>query len=152
MRAFRMREFVRLGEAEAVLAWREAWLARAEGFLHTLGLESTLAPASDAFFGSGARFLAVSQREQGLKYELLVEVRAGVRAAVMSCNYHLDHFGDIFGIHLPDGATTHTACVGFGLERIVLALFMKHGSATEEWPAGVRSTLKLTGRAEDQAI
>ena len=43
--------------------------------------------------------------------------------AVVSTNYHLDHFGVPFGIKTADGAVAHSACVGFGLERIALALF-----------------------------
>ena len=43
-----------------------------------------------------------------------------------------------------DRATTaHTACVGFGVERITLALFKHHGFAVERWPASVRDVLGL---------
>jgi seryl-tRNA synthetase len=143
MRAFRMREFVRIGEPALVHSWRDAWLERGEAFLGSLGLQTTVAVATDAFFGRGARFLSVSQREQGLKFEVCVEVCAGVQAAVMSANYHLDHFGGVFGIQLPTGECAHTACVGFGLERLALALVAKHGVAIEDWPAGVRSVLSL---------
>jgi seryl-tRNA synthetase len=143
MRAFRMREFVRIGEPHLVHAWRDAWLERGETFLRSLGLQTTVAVATDAFFGSGARFLAVSQREQGLKFEVIVEVDAGVQAAAMSANYHLDHFGGVFGMRLPSGECAHTACVGFGLERLALALLTRHGAAIEDWPAGVRSALRL---------
>jgi hypothetical protein len=51
-----------------------------------------------------------------------------VRAAVMSCNYHLEHFGEAFDIRTDDGAVAHTACVGFGLERMALALGSDAGS------------------------
>jgi seryl-tRNA synthetase len=143
MRAFRMREFVRIGEPALVHAWRDAWLERGEAFLCSLGLRTTVAVATDTFFGSGARFLAVSQREQGLKFEVIVEADAGVQAAVMSANYHLDHFGGVFGIQLPSGECAHTACVGFGLERLALALVAQHGVAIEDWPACVQSALRL---------
>ena len=33
----------------------------------------------------------------------------------------------------------HTACLGFGLERVVMALFKTHGFVTEKWPAPVRA-------------
>jgi seryl-tRNA synthetase len=63
--------------------------------------------------------------------------------AVVSCNYHQDHFGDTFGIALHEGGHAHTACVGFGLERITLALFKTHGFDLAQWPATVRATLGL---------
>jgi len=47
------------------------------------------------------------------------------------------------GIHQSSGATAHTACVGFGLERIALALLRTHGVQVRSWPAIVRSALQL---------
>ena len=61
--------------------------------------------------------------------------------ACMSFNYHQDAFGTKWGLTLEDGSTAHTACVGFGLERIALALFAKHGLETAEWPEDVRKAL-----------
>jgi seryl-tRNA synthetase len=122
MRSFRMREFVRLGEVDAVREWRDRGLDESASFLRGLGLEPTIAPANDPFFGATARFMAASQRDQQLKFELLVDVGSARPAAVMSCNYHRDHFGEAFGIRTADVEVAHTACIGFGLERIALAL------------------------------
>ena len=46
-----------------------------------------------------------------------------------------------FGIRLADGGVAHTACLGFGEERIVLALLRAHGLDTDDWPADVRERL-----------
>jgi hypothetical protein len=35
----------------------------------------------------------------------------------------------------------HTGCVGFGLERLALALFKHHGLDVAGWPASVRGIL-----------
>ena len=79
-----------------------------------------------------------------MKFELVVPVcSASHPTAVVSCNYHQDHFGTGFGIMTHDGAVAHSACVGFGLERITLALFKKHGFEPSSWPAGVRQALDL---------
>jgi seryl-tRNA synthetase len=144
MRSFRMREFVRLGSPETVRRWREAWIERAERFLQSLGLTSSLAPASDPFFGDAATFLKSSQEEQQLKFELSVDVRAATRVATISCNYHLDHFGSVFDIHLRGGASAHSGCVAFGLERLTLALFFAHGPSPVGWPTSVLDALQLT--------
>ena len=63
--------------------------------------------------------------------------------AITSCNYHLDHFGHAFEIKTSGGEYAHTACIGFGLERIVLSLLMKHGFEPEQWPSDVKETLGL---------
>ena len=61
--------------------------------------------------------------------------------AVSSSNYHLDHFGTGFGIESAHGAPAHSACVGFGVERITLALLARYGLDPDRWPAGVRGLL-----------
>jgi seryl-tRNA synthetase len=142
MQSFRQREYVRLGSAEQALAHRDAWLERAGGMLRALGLDVRAVPANDPFFGRPGRMMAAAQREQGLKYELVVPVASSERpTAVASCNCHLDHFGAAFGIHTADGRPAHSACVGFGLERIALALVRAHGLDPSRWPASVRRVL-----------
>jgi hypothetical protein len=59
----------------------------------------------------------------------------------MSFNCHLDHFGDIWGIRTHSGAVAHTGCVAFGMDRLAVAMFARHGLAIDTWPAGVRRTL-----------
>jgi seryl-tRNA synthetase len=122
MRAFRMREHVRVGEPLQVRAWRDEWIPRAESLLRSIGLQPYVLVANDPFFGTGARFMATSQREQQLKFELQVDIEPFGRTAVMSCNYHEQHFGEAFGIQLPNGRAAHSACVGFGLDRLALAI------------------------------
>jgi seryl-tRNA synthetase len=144
MQAFRQREYVRLGTPAQALAHRDYWLKRAEELLLAVGLDVRPAPANDPFFGRGGRVMAAAQKEQDLKYELLAPVASAERpTAVASCNYHLNHFGVAFGIRTPDGQPAHSACVGFGLERIALALFRKHGFDPDRWPAEVKRVLEL---------
>jgi hypothetical protein len=61
----------------------------------------------------------------------------------MSFNYHLDHFGSIWGLRDEAGAIAHTGCVAFGMDRLAVALFWKHGLDVEKWPAAVRGALTL---------
>jgi seryl-tRNA synthetase len=141
MQMFRLRELVRLGRPDEVYAWREDWLQRGLKLLRSLELPVADAPASDPFFGRGGRLLAANQREQKLKFELLVHIASQNPTAIMSFNYHQDHFGSLFNIQTEDGAVAHTACLGFGMERIVLALLKTHGLDPKAWPASVRQRL-----------
>jgi seryl-tRNA synthetase len=144
MQSFRQREYVRLGTPEEALKHRDYWLGRAKEVLESVGLDVTPAVANDPFFGRGGKVMAASQKEQALKYELVTPVATPLKpSAVASCNCHLDHFGQAFGIRTADGAVAHSACVGFGLERIALALFRRHGFDPRAWPADVRRTLDL---------
>ena len=128
MQMFHMREIVRIGEPEAVVAWRDRWLERstraaAVGSGWTRTSESPPTRSS----GAAGRMLAASQREQELKFEILVPIAGPEPTAVVSFNYHQDHFALIYGITIADGGAAHTACLGFGLERITLALLRAHG-------------------------
>lgn len=141
---FRQHELVRLGEPDAVLAWRDEWAQRGLELLTGLGLEAELDRANDPFFGRSGRLLAASQREQALKLELLVQIAGPEPTALASFNHHLEHFASTYGIELADGTTAHTACLGFGHERIVLALLRTHGLAPSEWPPSVRGKLGIS--------
>jgi seryl-tRNA synthetase len=139
MQMFRMREQVRLGDPTMVRSFRDAWITRARELLGSLGLPAEPAVANDPFFGRGGKLLATNQRQQELKYELVLPICSIERpTALMSFNYHQAHFGEIFGVRTAAGDVAHTACVGFGLERIALALFKTHGCDPSTWPAEVR--------------
>jgi len=141
LQMFHQREMVRLGTPEQVAEWRDAWRDRALRLLQGLGLAAELDVASDPFFGRTGRLLARSQKAQALKWEVLVPIAGPEPTAVASFNYHGDHFASSFGVTLADGGVAHTSCLGFGLERIALALFRVHGIDPARWPAGVRGEL-----------
>lgn len=144
MQIFRMHEFVRAGTPAQALEHRDYWLKLAEKILLAVGLDAKPVVANDPFFGRGGKVMAVSQREQTLKYELVVPITSSEKpTAVASSNLHLDHFGLPFEIKTPDGQVAHSACVGFGLERVALALLKKHGFDTARWPVAVRSILEM---------
>lgn len=141
LQMFHMRELVRMGEPETVAAWRDEWLQRGLDLLRGLGLDASYDVAADPFFGRSGRMLAASQREQALKVEILVQIAGPTPTAVASFNYHQSHFATMHGLTRADGGEVHTACLGFGHERIVLALLRTHGLDVESWPAEVRGEL-----------
>jgi seryl-tRNA synthetase len=144
MQTFRMREYVRLGTSQEALEHRDYWLDHARNILEAVGLKAKPVVANDPFFGRGARVMKATQREQTLKYELVVSICSEEKpTAVASCNYHVDHFGVAFNIRTADGQPAHSACMGFGLERVCLALLKTHGFELEAWPREVRETLSL---------
>lgn len=144
LQMFHQREIVRIGEPETVAAWRDAWRDRSVELLRATGLDARFNVANDPFFGRSGRLLARSQRSQALKFEILVQIAGPEPTAVASFNYHQDHFSSTYGIEMSDGEPAHTACLGFGLERITLALLRTHGLEVDAWPAPVREELRIT--------
>lgn len=142
---FRMREYVRMGSPEQVTAFRQTWVERGEEMIKRLALPYHLDVANDPFFGRAGKLLANNQRDQRLKFELLVPIEGGEAnpTACLSFNYHQDHFGTKWGLTQANGEVAHTACVGFGLERIALGLLKHHGLDVAAWPQGVRKALGM---------
>ena len=142
MQSFRVREFVRVGTPDEVVEWRDMWLQRGLTLLQSLGLPAKSDVATDPFFGRGGKVLAAGQKEQKLKFEVLVPVISEENpTAVCSFNFHQEHFGSTFEIKTQDGKVANTACLGFGLERVVMALFKTHGFEPDKWPTEVRRLL-----------
>ena len=142
LQSFRMREYVRVGTADQIATFRDDWMPRAQQLAADLGLPCKLAVASDPFFGRVGQIMAVSQRQQALKFELLIPYHAqAVPTACMSFNYHRDHFGATWGLTDAQGEVSHTGCVAFGMDRLAVALFSIHGVDISKWPASVRATL-----------
>jgi len=144
LQSFRMREFVRIGSPAEITEFRERWMARAPMIAADLGLPFELDVASDPFFGRVGQVMAVSQRQQALKFELLIPYYPGAKpTACMSFNYHREHFGHTWGIHTDGGEEAHTSCVAFGIDRLAVALFATHGLDFAAWPARTQQALAI---------
>jgi seryl-tRNA synthetase len=105
-------------------------------------LPCALDVANDPFFGKVGQMMAVSQRQNSLKFELLIPFHSKAKpTACMSFNCHLEHFGEVWGIHDSAGAVAHTGCVAFGMDRLAVALFSNHGVDVARWPESVRQAL-----------
>ena len=142
MQMFRVHEWVKFGNLEQVIKFREDWIELGSEFAKSLALPFEVDLANDPFFGRGGKVAANSQRELKLKFELLIPVDTPENpVACMSFNYHINHFSEIWDIRLPNGDLAYTACVGFGMERIVLALFKHHGFDLNQWPSNVKTLL-----------
>jgi len=142
MLLFRMREYIRVGSPEQVQSFREQWMERGKAMMAGLELPMTIEVANDPFFGRTGKMLVANQREQALKFELLIAVSSpDALTACLSFNYHKDKFALNWGLRQSNGENAHTACVGFGMERVTLALLKHHGLDPDRWPKAVRSTL-----------
>jgi seryl-tRNA synthetase len=143
LQSFRQHEFVYVGSADAALAHRDHWLGRALELLGDLGLSVESIEANDPFFGRSGRLLAAGQVEKQLKFEVVAPLSGVAPNAIGSANYHEDHFGEAYNLRMPDGSLVHSACFGFGLERITLALIFRHGFEIASWPSEITNRLDL---------
>lgn len=144
LQSFRMREYVCIGTADEIVAFRTRWIETGQQIAVRLGLPCSVAPANDPFFGREGRMKAVSQIQQALKFELLVPIYSAERpTACMSFNYHREHFGTTWDIRDAAGGPAHTGCAAFGMDRLAVAMFATHGLDPAGWPVRVRAALRL---------
>jgi seryl-tRNA synthetase len=144
LQSFRMREFVRVGSPDEILQFRESWMIKSRGLAADLKVPFTVDVANDPFFGRVGQVMAVSQRQQALKFELLIPYYLGAApTACMSFNYHREHFGQVWGIRDTRGELAHTGCVAFGIDRLTVALFAIHGLNLQKWPSVTKAALAL---------
>lgn len=131
LQSFEMVEYVCVGPEEEVRRFADSGMAGAVAALRALGLAPEVEVAHDPFFGIAAAALVAEQQATEAKQELVVDVGAH-RFAAASVNRHGDHFGEAFGISC-GGEPAHSACVAFGIERLMLAV-----AATNEQKRVVR--------------
>jgi seryl-tRNA synthetase len=144
MLSFRQHEFVYIGTEHDAREHAELWRNRFCDLLDGLEISYEVVEANDPFFGRIGRLLAESQRQKSLKYEFVAPITSEVPHSIGSANFHEDHFGTSFGLSMFDGSVAHSSCVGFGLERVALALLFRHGANTATWPTEIRKLLALT--------
>jgi seryl-tRNA synthetase len=137
---FSMREIVFIGSAEVVQEQRARVIETVTSLMEKWDLAYRLVFASDPFFATVRGTKALWQRSRALKHEMLVDVGTG-SIAVGSINCAGTLFGDAFHIRTDEGEIATTACVGFGLERLVLALFSQHGFEPGRWPGAIREVV-----------
>lgn len=143
MVCFRIYEQVYIGTAEGAQAHRDAWMKNYVEIFEALGLPVETDVANDPFFGRAGRILAVGQKSEALKFEVLTNIYDDRQTAIASGNAHRTHFGENFNITLPDGSLAHSACGGMGMERATIALMVRHGFDVEKWPTEVLSQLGM---------
>lgn len=133
--AFTMREIVFVGAAADARLFLERARRHVVDLARALGLDPTVAVASDPFFAPTARGKQLLQQLEELKHEMLLPIGVDARIAASSFNLHGAFFGQAFDIRLSAGIPATTACVAFGLERWLLAFLVRHGPNAGAWPS-----------------
>ena len=126
---FQMRELVCIGDAGAIDPFIDQCRDKIDDLILSLGIGGNWQSATDPFFDPTADPKALAQILEPVKQELCIE--DGL--AIASLNKHRSFFGECYEIKFGDDAA-HSACVAFGIERWLHALFQAHGSDPATWP------------------
>jgi len=116
--AFTMAEIVVLGSEKHIKTAHDSLRQSAQEMFQANDMPVRIDSANDAFFlgeNSGARYM---QKLKDLKHEFLVAIDNS-NIPVASINLHQDYFGRRFNITDSAGEPCWSACLAFGIERIV---------------------------------
>lgn len=139
---FSLREVIFVGPKDFVLSNRDEARERMKASFEEFGMAYRVESATDPFFVGEFRKQTAFQSAFQLKYEVRASLPfKGSTLAVGSYNYHQDFFGRNLNITLHDGSAAHTACVGFGLERMAYAFLAQFGFDRSKWPQAVQAAV-----------
>jgi hypothetical protein len=143
---FNVRELVFLGTEEFVARRRSEAMTAVIDLAEEWDLDCRIETATDPFFAPvyGARtfWQQAMDAKQEVRAKVEDRVDGGSRTiAIGSFNLHGNFFGDRFRIDDAGGQTATTACVGFGLERLMFCLFAQHGLEAPSWPGTLRDAV-----------
>lgn len=139
---YHVREIVMIGSNEFVVEIRDRIMDAAKEIMEKLGLKGDITLASDSFVIPKMQIYRKIQRIDKSKYEMHLYVKEDKAISTASFNLHGRAFTDPFNISVDGCEDTVTACVGFGLQRWVLAFFAQYGFDEEKWPETVREVYR----------
>ena len=111
-------------------------------FLTKLNLSAEVSIANDPFILPKMQKYKKIQLMEKTKYELQLFVNEEKSIAAASYNLHGDAFTTPFNISGVNNRKMVTGCVGFGLERWLIAFLCQYGENKDNWPSYVKEKLK----------
>lgn len=142
LQTFLMREFVFWGQADYVREQLEASQNYAVELFQSWGAGFVLQTACDPFFGGTVANKRFFQNFMKMKFELRMDLPyADTTLSIGSFNNHADSLTNKFNIGLDSDDKCVSGCVGFGYERLALALMAQFGVDLESWPKAIKEDL-----------
>ena len=136
---YHVREIVMLGSNQFIIEIRDKIMQKSKELMSKLQLVGDISLASDSFVVPKMQMYRKIQHIDKSKYEMHLNISSDKSISTASYNLHGKAFTDPFNISVENCEDTVTACVGFGLQRWVLAFLLQHGLNEESWPEEVKS-------------
>lgn len=138
LRDYHVREIVFLGDEEFVRDSIHTVMDKAKQVMERLGLDGTIERASDPFIMPKMQKYKKIQIVDCNKYELRLHTSKEKKISVASFNQHGTAFTYPFNIRVRGCENSVTGCVGFGVERWVIAFLSQYGENESNWPKDVK--------------
>lgn len=143
LRDYHVREIVFIGDESFVKNSRNKMLDKVKYFLEKLNLFGEISVASDPFIIPKMQKFKKIQLVDECKYELKLNLSEEKSISVASFNLHGTAFTCPFNISIKNCEDIVTGCVGFGLERWIIAFLSQFGFDHNNWPEVVKKSYYL---------
>lgn len=144
LKDYHVREIVFLGDEEYVQNAREEALKKTKYLLQKFEMEAVIQKASDPFVLPKMQKYRKIQLIDSSKYEVSFCIGEGKRLAAASFNYHGVAFTHPFNIGIKGCNPPVTGCVGFGIERWVIAFLSQFGTDEKGWPEYIKKEYQIS--------
>lgn len=140
LRDYHVREIVFFGNDEYVKKTRQEIVNLTIKLLEQWEIKGVIQTASDPFVLPKMQKYRKIQLLDDSKYEMRLNISDEKDIAVASFNLHGTAFTDPFNIHIKDCEEAVTGCVGYGIERWVLAFLCQYGGDDDKWPDCIKQS------------
>ena len=142
LKCYTIRELVFIGDDKYVETKIRMVEDKIKRILEELDLNSKITISSDAFIAPEFQKLKKIQKATKCKYEVRIKTGRNTDLACASLNFHGVSFSKAFKFGVAGINPTVSGCIGFGIERWVLAFLAQYGFEVNKWPECVQKFIK----------
>lgn len=135
---YHVREIVMIGAHNFVYQKREKFVEKSKKLLDDLNLSYSIEVATDPFVLPIMQRYKKIQFANKVKYEMKLNTSPNKSIACGSFNFHGTAFSDKFGFSVLNTVNTESGCIGFGIERLIIAFLKQYGVQEENWPKTIK--------------
>lgn len=142
LRDYHVREIVFVGSEEYVDISINRMINQTSRFMVELGLKGDIESATDLFITPNMNRYKLIQMHNKAKYELRLEYDNNRDISVASFNRHGKTFSHTFNIGVSGVENVVSGCIGYGIERFVMAFLSQYGCNVKNMPKCVRDYIE----------
>lgn len=139
LRSYHVREIVLIGERDFIEKLRLNILDKTVQMLEKLNFNFSVDTASDHFIMPDMQKYRKLQKASKIKYEVRLNISEKEKISVASFNLHGVSFSKRFNFKLSNHACTESGCIGFGIERWIIAFLNQYGTDIALWPDCIKN-------------
>lgn len=139
LRDYHVREVVFIGDEIYVDSSINKMIEQTKEFIKEIGLKGSIESATDFFVSPNMQRYKLIQMHNRAKYEVNLNYETDKELSAASFNRHGKAFSEPFNINVSEAKNVVSGCVGYGIERWVLAFMSQYGCEPDNMPGVVRN-------------